>query len=202
MPHAGSITHPTHSHPTLTYLNQIPLHELVEQSLAKGSGAPLNNDTGSFKSRDLRISTAFAAANDGTSVTHATAWGSADTGNESNCGLVVLVVGLEELGSILLSATTDLTDHDDTISLLVLKEDLQAVNEVGAGERIATDTNDEGLTESSLSGLVDGLVGQGTGTGNNTDTATLVDEPRHDTNLALALYHCKYLSKYTHKMTR
>lgn len=120
-------------------------------------------------------------------MTHAAAGGSRDTGNERDGGLVVDVVGLEELGGILLGGTTNLTDHDDTVGLGVLEEDLEAVDEVGAGEGVTTDTDDEGLTKASLGGLVDGLVGQGTGTGDDTDTAALVDEARHDTDLALTL---------------
>lgn len=95
------------------------------------------------------------------------------------------VVGLEELGGILLGGTTNLTDHDDTVGLGVLEEDLEAVNEVGAGEGVTTDTDDERLTETSEGGLVHGLVGQGTGTGDDTDTTALVDEAGHDTDLAL-----------------
>ena len=169
-------------------LDQVPLDEFVQEGLAQGSGAALDNNTSRLESGDLRVSATLAAADDGSGVTHTTARGSANAGDETNGGLVVLVVGLEELGSILLGATTDLTNHDDTVGLLVLEEDLQAVDEVGAGEGVTTDTDDQGLTKTSLGGLVDGLVGQGTGPGHNTDTSTLVNESRHDTNLALALH--------------
>ena len=169
-------------------LDQVPLDEFVQEGLAQGSGAALDNNTSRLESGDLRVSATLAAADDGSGVTHTAARGSANAGDETNGGLVVLVVGLEELGSILLGATTDLTNHDDTVGLLVLEEDLQAVDEVGAGEGVTTDTDDQGLTKTSLGGLVDGLVGQGTGPGHNTDTSTLVNESRHDTNLALALH--------------
>ena len=88
---------------------------------------------------------------------------------------------------ILLGATTDFANHDDTVSLPVLEEDLQAVDEVGSREGIATDTDDERLTKAGLGGLVDGFVGEGSGTGDNTDAAALVDEAGHDTDLALSL---------------
>lgn len=118
---------------------------------------------------------------------HTAAGGSGDTGDEGNSGLVVDVVGLEELGGVLLGGTTNLTDHDDTVGLGVLEEDLQAVDEVGAGEGVTTDTDDERLAQAGLGSLVDGLVGQGTGAGDDTNTAALVDETGHDTDLALAL---------------
>jgi hypothetical protein len=65
-----------------------------------------------------------------TSVTHTSARRSRDTSNEGDNGLVGSVVLLEEVCSILLGGTTNLTNHDDTISLGVLEEDLEAVDEV------------------------------------------------------------------------
>ena len=170
-------------------LNQVALDELGKQSLAQTGRAALDNDSGILESGDLGVGTTLTTADNGTGVTHTAAGGSADTGNEADGGLVVDVVGLEELGGVLFGATTDLTDHDDTVGLGVLEENLEAVDEVGTGEGVTTDTNDEGLTEAGLGGLVHGLVGKSTGTGDNTNTATLVDESGHDTDLALTLYH-------------
>lgn len=167
--------------------DKVTLDKLGKQRLAEGGRAALDDDTSILESSDLGVGTALATADDGTGVTHTAAGGSTDTGDEGNSGLVVDVVGLEELGGILLGGTTDLTDHDDTVGLGVLEEDLQAVDEVGAGEGVTADTNDERLAKTSLGGLVDGLVGQGTGTGDDTDTAALVDETGHDTDLALTL---------------
>lgn len=169
------------------FLDQVTLDELGQQGLAQRGGAALDNDTGVGQGGDLGVGTTLAAADDGTGVTHAAAGGSGDTGDEGHGGLVVDVVRLEELGSILLGGTTNLTNHDDTVGLGVLEEDLQAVDEVGAGEGVTTDTDDERLAKTGLGGLVDGLVGEGTGTGDDADTAALVDESGHDTDLALAL---------------
>ena len=121
-------------------------------------------------------------------MTHATAGRGRDTGDEGDDGLAAVlgVVLLEEIGSLLLGGTTDLADHDDTVRLAVLEEDLEAVDEVGAAERVTADTDDEGLAEAGLGGLVDGLVGEGAGPGDDTDAAALVDETRHDADLALA----------------
>jgi hypothetical protein len=168
-------------------LDKVTLDELSKKSLAEGGRAALDNDTGILKRSDLRVGTTLTTADDGAGVAHAAAGGSGNTGNEGNGGLVVDVVGLEELGGVLLGGTTNLTDHDDTVGLGVLKEDLQAVDEVGAGEGVTTDTDDKGLTKAGLGGLVDSLVGEGTGAGDDTDAAALVDEAGHDTNLALTL---------------
>jgi hypothetical protein len=121
-----------------------------------------------------------------TSVAHSSSWWSGNTSDEADSWLVLDVVLLQELGSILLGGTTNLTNHDDTISLLVLQENLQAVDEVSAREWVTTDTDDKRLTETSLGGLVDGLVSKSSGSRNDTDAAALVNETWHDTNLALA----------------
>lgn len=72
-----------------------------------------------------------------------------------------------------------------TFSVGVFQEDGETVDKVGTVERVTTDTNAQGLTETDLGGLVDSFVGQGTGTRNDTNLATLVDVAGHDTNFAL-----------------
>jgi hypothetical protein len=94
-------------------------------------------------------------------------------------------VSLEEGSTILLGVTTDLTNHDDTLGLRVLKELLKGVNEVGTVEGITTDTDDGGLTETDLGGLVDSLISEGTRAGDDTDLTGLVDVSGHDTDLTL-----------------
>lgn len=119
-------------------------------------------------------------------MSHSASWWSRDTSDEADNWLASSVVLLQEIGSLLLSRSSDLSDHDDTISLTILKEDSQAVDEVGSGEWVTADTDDEGLAKTALGGLVDGLVGEGSGTRNDADAAALVDETWHDTDLALA----------------
>lgn len=169
-------------------LQEIPPDELIVQSLAQAGRRALDDDASGLESSDLGVGTTLSTSDNGTSVAHATARGSRDTSDEADNGLAASdgVVGLEELSGLLLSGTTNLADHDDTVCLLVLREDLETVDEVGAAERVTTDTDDERLTQAGLSGLVDSLVGQGTGTGDDTDTAALVDEAGHDADLALA----------------
>lgn len=144
---------------TPTNLNKVTLDKLSKQSLAQSSGTSLHDNTGILQSGNLRVGTTLTTADDGTSVTHTAARGSANTSDEADSRFVVLVVGLEELGGVLLGTTTNLTNHDDTLSLGVLKENTKAINEVGTGEGVTTDTNDEGLTKTSLGGLVHSLVG-------------------------------------------
>lgn len=169
-------------------LQKISADELLVESLSEAGGGALDDDAGVLESLDLGVGTTLAAGDDGTGVAHSSAGGSGDTGDEADDGLAATngIGRLEELGGVLLSGTTNLTNHDDTVGVGVLGEDLEAVDEVGAAEGVTTDADDEGLTETSLGGLVDGLVGQGTGSRDDTDAAALVDEARHDTDLALA----------------
>ena len=173
------------------HLKHVPPDELLPEGLAERRRAALNNDTGRLEGGDLAVCATLAAGDDGTGVTHAPAGRSGDTGDEGNDGLLLLPVGLlEELGGVLLGGTTDLADHDDTVGLGVLEEDLKAVDEVGAAEGVTADTDDERLAKAGLGGLVDGLVGEGAGTGDDTDTTALVNETGHDADLALTLGVC------------
>lgn len=168
-------------------LDKVSLHKLGKQGLAQGSRAALHRDTGILQSGNLRVRTALTTADDGTGVTHTTTRRGTDTGDEADGGLVVLVVGLEELGGVLFGTTTNLTNHDDTLGLGVVEEDAKAVDEVGTGEGVTTDTDDKGLSKASLGGLVHSLVSQSTGARDDTNATALVDKSRHDTDLALAL---------------
>lgn len=91
----------------------------------------------------------------------------------------------EVFSSLLFGVTTDLTDHHDTLGLWVVEEDFEAIDEVGAVEWITTNTNAEGLAESSLGGLVDSFVSEGSGSRDDTDLSSLVDVTGHDTDLTL-----------------
>lgn len=178
-----------HTHPSRSILDKVALDKLGKKGLAQSSGASLHRHSGVLESGNLRVRTSLAAADDGTGVTHTATRGRTDTGDEADGRLVVYVVGLEELGGILLGTATNLTNHDDTLSFGVLEEDAKAVDEVGTGEGVTTDTDDERLAKTGLGRLVHGLIGEGTGTRDDTNTATLVDKSRHDTDLALTLFN-------------
>jgi hypothetical protein len=171
-------------------LYQVALDELIVQRLAERRGRALNNNTSSLQGGDLGVGVTLSSADNGTGVAHSPAGRRRDTSDEADNGLVGGVVLLEEVGGVLLSGSTNLADHDNTVCLGVLEEDLQAVDEVGAGEGVTADTDDERLAKAGLGGLVDGLVGEGSGAGDDTDATALVDEARHDADLALALLWC------------
>jgi hypothetical protein len=84
------------------------------------------------------------------------------------------------------SAAADLADHDDALGLRVFLEQLEAVDEVHAVDRVAADADAGGLAEAVVGRLVHRFVGQRAGARHDADLARLVDEARHDADLALA----------------
>jgi hypothetical protein len=181
-------------------LYQVTLDELVVQGRSELSRRAFNNDAGSLKGVDLRVGVTLSTTDNGTSVTHSPARWGRNTGNEADYGLVGRVVLLEKVCGVLLGGTTNLSNHNDTVGLLILKEDFQAVDEVGSRERVSANTDDERLAKAGLGSLVHGLVGEGSGAGDDADTTALVDEARHNANLALSLQavldHVCYLSRH------
>lgn len=98
----------------------------------------------------------------------------------------MLAIGLDPVGGFFLRTAANLADHDDTFSLWICGEFLQAVNEVGAVEGVTANAHTSALPHSRYGGLVDCLVGQSTGPADNADLACLVDVSWHDAHLALA----------------
>src|SRR5687767_5382961 len=79
--------------------------------------------------------------------------------------------GLDELGTLDLGVAADLADHDDAFGLVVLQEQVQAVHEVGAVDRIAADADAGGLAETGGRRLSHRLVSQCARAGNDADLA-------------------------------
>mmetsp|Transcript_4825 Transcript_4825/g.12161 ORF Transcript_4825/g.12161 Transcript_4825/m.12161 type:complete len:305 (+) Transcript_4825:47-961(+) len=160
------------------------LHSLKHSSTKLSRGLD-DMHTSSRKGSELSSSSTFTTRNNGTSMSHASTRGCGSTSNETHHRLVGVTVFLDPVSGILLGLATDLTDHDDTLSLGVIGEALQAVNEVSTVERITTNADASGLTKAHSSGLGDSLVGQGTRARYHSDFSLLVNISRHDTNLAL-----------------
>ena len=66
----------------------------------------------------------------------------------------------EILSRSFFSSTSDFSNQNDSLSFWIIEEDFQAINEIGAIERITTNANTKGLTESNLGGLVDSFISQ------------------------------------------
>lgn len=169
-------------------LEKVLLDELVVEALTKAGWRSLDGNASGLQCGDLGVGAALATGDDGTGMTHTSARWGRDASDEGSDWLWLgarEVVLLEELCSILLGRAADLTNHDDTVSGLILQEHLEGIDKAGAREWIAANADDEGLAQADVGGLVDGFVGEGAGAGHDTDSAALVDVGWHDADLAL-----------------
>src|SRR3569623_2599787 len=126
----------------------------------------------------------MSAGEVGAGVAHALTGRRGDAGDVGDHGLAH--AGLDVIGCVFLGRAADFTDHDDALGLAVLLEHYEAVDEVGALDRIAADADAGALAEAGLRGLVHGFVGERAGARHDADAALLVDGARHDAVLAFA----------------
>src|SRR3546814_10628591 len=82
--------------------------------------------------------------------------------------------------------TTDLADHDDALGLRIVLEQLKAVDEVPAVDRVAADADDGRLAQARVGRLLDRLVRQRARARDDADLAHGMDVAGHDADLALA----------------
>ncbi len=155
------------------------------QGGAQGGRRGGDMDARALHGLDLFLGAALAASDDRPRMAHATARRRGEPGDEADRGFLDLGL-LEELGGLFFRRAPDLADHDDGLGLGVTQEQVQAVDEVGAVDRIAADADAGGLTQVHRRGLRHGLVGQGPGAGYDTHAPRLVDVSGHDADLALA----------------
>src|SRR5690625_3191653 len=116
-------------------------------------------------------------------MSHASARWRRAASDEAAHGLL-LVRGRNELRGLDLCSPPDLPDHYDPLGLLVLEEKLDAIHEARADYGIAADADTGRLAEPGSGGLGHRFIGQGAGTRDDADLATLMNVPRHDANLA------------------
>jgi hypothetical protein len=153
--------------------------------LADQRGRLRNHDACILHGLDLAGSVSLALLDDGASVAHSPLGRCSEASDEANHGLVLLVVLLQPIAGDLLGLSSDLADHDDALSLGVDHKLLEDIDEVGSVEGVSSDADDGGLSEAGLGCLVDGLIGEGSGSADDADLAGLVDVSRHDADLAL-----------------
>src|SRR5450755_463995 len=140
-------------------------------------------DAALLHDRELFLGRTLAARDDRTGVAHALARGRCDPGNEADHGLAHIVLDPARAGFLIIAA--NLADHDDRIGFRVCIEQLHDIDMLHAIDRVAADADTGGLPEPELHQLAHGLVRQRPGPGDHTDTALLVDVPRHDADLYL-----------------
>src|SRR5210317_163381 len=142
-----------------------------------------SSDASSIQGLELVFRRALTASNNGAGVTHAFAWRCCDTGNVGNNRL--RDIALDELSRRLFVGPANLANHDDAVGFRICFEELEAVDKIHATHRVAADTNTRGLAETICRRLIYGFVRKCARTGYDANAAFLVDEARHDTDLAL-----------------
>ena len=63
----------------------------------------------------------------------------------------------EVLGGLFLGVASDFSDHHDALRLGIVQENLEAIDEVGAVERVPSNSHAQRLSEPSFRRLVDSL---------------------------------------------
>src|SRR5216684_4378326 len=142
-------------------------HRAAERRRGIGDG-----DAGALHRLDLVFGRAAAAGDDGAGMAHAPAGRCGGAGDETDHRLLGLAA-LEELRRLFLGRAADLADHDDRLGLLVLEEEFEAVDEIGAVDGIAADADAARLTEAGRGGLRYRLIGQGARARDDADLALL-----------------------------
>src|SRR5581483_2171741 len=95
-------------------------------------------------------------------------------------------LGLDVLGGLLLGRPADLADHDHGLGVRVGLEPAETVDEARARHRVAADAHAGGLTDARHRQLVEGLVRQRAGAGDDADRTTgLGDLAGGDADVAL-----------------
>src|SRR5574343_240595 len=153
-------------------------HGLADFGRAAGVG-----DACTLERLELLFGSSFAARDDGAGVAHAFAFRSGNTSDVTYHRLSHVLLG--KFGRFFFGGTTDFTDHHDGVGIRIVLEQFQGVDVAGTRDRVAADTDASGLAQTQGGGLCHGFVGQGAGTGHDTDAARIVDVPRHDADLAL-----------------
>ena len=96
-------------------------------------------------------------------------------------------VRLDEVGRFLFGRAADLAEHDDGLGVGVGFEQLEAVDEARAGNRVAADADARGDADALLVQLVERLVGERAGAADDADrSAGLRDLGRDEADVALA----------------
>ena len=117
-------------------------------------------------------------------MTHALARRRSDAGDVGDDGLGHVL--LDEVRAGFLIAAADFADHHDAFGARIAFEQLQHIDEVQAADRIAADADAGALAKAIVRGLEHSFVGQRAGARDDTDRPLLVDEARHDADLAFA----------------
>lgn len=91
----------------------------------------------------------------------------------------------EIFSSVFLGYTSNFSNKNNSFGVWVFNEHFKTVDKIGPVERIATDSDTQGLTKTNLRCLVDSFIGQCAGSRNNAYASFFMDVSWHDANFAL-----------------
>ena len=160
------------------------LHHL-EHVLADEGRRFRHSDACIFESLDLAGSVALAFLYNSSSVTHTPLGRGSEASNESNDWFLLGVVLANPLGSHFLVLSSDFSDDDDAFGFGVDHELLEDVDEVGSVEWVSADAHNSALAKTSLGGLVNSLISEGSRSTNDADLARSMNVAGHNANFAL-----------------
>src|SRR5258708_4917040 len=108
-----------------------------------------------------------------------------DAGEKPTLGLLAAAFALidQKRGGFSLGEPADFADHDDRGGFWIGQKHLQHVDEFGALDWIAADTDSRGLAEALLGGLEHRFIGQRARPRHDADIAALENVARHDPDL-------------------
>mmetsp|Transcript_13470 Transcript_13470/g.21471 ORF Transcript_13470/g.21471 Transcript_13470/m.21471 type:complete len:239 (-) Transcript_13470:1763-2479(-) len=166
--------------------NQACLADRFEHSFAEAGWAVCYDDARFLHRGDLVFGATFATGNNRTGVAHAAAGRRCAACDEASGWLPAAFFALvgEEFCGFFFRGTTDLTNHDDGLGLVVRQEHVQHVDVLGAFDWVAADAHSSGLAQTDVCGLLNRFVSQGAGAGHNAHGATFVDVAWHDADFA------------------
>ena len=97
-------------------------------------------------------------------MTHAASGRCRASGDEASHWLFAALLGFvdQELCSFFFCAAADFTDHDDRLGRIIGKEQLKAIDEVGAVDGVTANANRSGLAKAFRCGLEHGFISERT----------------------------------------
>ena len=141
-----------------------------------------------FQASYLRFSVSLSTSNNSTGVTHSSAGWCSLSSNEADNWQFAMIMFWKPFSSLFLCFSTNLTNHNNSLSLWVINEAWKDINEVSSIERITSNTNDSGLSKVELSCLVNSFVCQGSWSWDNTNLSLLMNIAGHDTDFAFSWF--------------
>src|SRR5258708_7187646 len=164
------------------WLKSFPSFEPLCDGGTHFRGRAHRRDASRFKRLEFRCRRALAAGHNRSGMAHPLAGRRGNAGDVRDDGFAHMLA--YEGGGGLFVASADLAHHHNALGLCISLEQSQDIDEVHAAHRISAYTHTGALTQSVVGRLEYCLIGEGTRPGNNAYPPLLVNESRHDADLA------------------